>query len=249
MQLAPAVGQLREEANAAMPKGPFSVVHKPMLAPSGDRHDYFSHAIYVWPNPKRPDGLPWEYRDGKANPDAHKYDKGWLEELASASATLALAGYLLGERRYCERAALLIRTWFIAPETRQNPHFSYADMIPGRTGELRRVDHHVIDLAPDYRERANAQRRRCLAEVDDQALRTWFSEYFQWAEVRPTSRRTGRRITITSRTTTCRRPPSAATWDGTPRRSGESPQWLAIRLQGKSSRRARCPRKPAARSQ
>ena len=26
-------------------------------------------------------------------------------------------------------AALLLRTWFIAPETQQNPHFTYADVM------------------------------------------------------------------------------------------------------------------------
>ena len=48
-RLALAVDRLRDVAEAAMPKGSFSLVNKPKLAPSGDRHDSFSHACYVGP--------------------------------------------------------------------------------------------------------------------------------------------------------------------------------------------------------
>ena len=51
--------------------------------------------------------------------------------MAGAVETLAIAYYFTGEERYAERAALLIRVWFLDPATKMNPHFRYAQAIPG----------------------------------------------------------------------------------------------------------------------
>ena len=50
--------QLRDKAEAALARGPYSVVDKATLPPSGDNHDYWHPAPYWWPNPETPDGLP-----------------------------------------------------------------------------------------------------------------------------------------------------------------------------------------------
>ncbi|MFZ5831825.1 MAG: alginate lyase family protein [Planctomycetota bacterium] len=184
-RLAAAVSRLQDEADSALTKGPFSVVNKPMLAPSGDRHDYFSHAIYVWPDPNKPDGLPWRYHDGRPNPEARKYDKGWLDELASASETLSLAGYLLGERKYSDRAALLIQTWFIAPETRQNPHFKYADVTPGKPDSGGPLITMSLTLPRIVESTQLLKAVGSWPEEDERALQKWFSEYLEWAEGTP----------------------------------------------------------------
>src|ERR1051325_3257264 len=46
----------------------YSVTLKPQLPPSGDEHDYMSLGRYFWPDPTKPDGLPYIRKDGFVNP-------------------------------------------------------------------------------------------------------------------------------------------------------------------------------------
>jgi len=52
--------------------------------PSGDKHDYMSIAPYFWPDPKKPDGLPYIRHDGKVNPESRDeaYDHGRIGVMA-----------------------------------------------------------------------------------------------------------------------------------------------------------------------
>ena len=45
--------------------GPWSVMDKQHVPPSGDKHDYMSLGPYWWPDPDKPDGLPYIRRDGE----------------------------------------------------------------------------------------------------------------------------------------------------------------------------------------
>src|SRR6185503_9547398 len=65
--LQPALQQLQRNADAVIKQGPFSVVHKKQVPPSGDKHDYMSLAPYWWPNPATPTSLPYVRRDGERN--------------------------------------------------------------------------------------------------------------------------------------------------------------------------------------
>ena len=86
-----AVAALRAEADRAMTAGPFTVVHKEKLpAQRATGHDYRSLAIYWWPNPDTPDGLPYVNRDGERNPETEKYDAPQLHGMTGAVRTLAL---------------------------------------------------------------------------------------------------------------------------------------------------------------
>src|SRR5512142_174353 len=68
--LRPAVERLRRDAAAALGAGPFSVIQKSRVPPSGDKHDYLSFGPYWWPDPKKPNGLPYIRRDGEVNPES-----------------------------------------------------------------------------------------------------------------------------------------------------------------------------------
>ncbi|HEX9076680.1 MAG TPA: hypothetical protein VF932_12920, partial [Anaerolineae bacterium] len=46
--------KLKQEAEQALLRGPFSVTDKTFIPPSGDRHDYVSLARYFWPDPNAP---------------------------------------------------------------------------------------------------------------------------------------------------------------------------------------------------
>lgn len=122
---------LRAAALLALDTPPLSVVQKSALPPSGDPHDYVSLGTYWWPDPTSPDGLPYIRRDGERNPACDQYDSPRLKRLAAACRALAWAYYFGGEDRFAEKAAALLRTWFLDPATRMNPHLEFAQFIPG----------------------------------------------------------------------------------------------------------------------
>ncbi|HIG18046.1 MAG TPA: hypothetical protein EYQ31_12610 [Candidatus Handelsmanbacteria bacterium] len=130
--LAVADQRLLLDAEAARAVGPFSVIDKPTSPPSGDMRDYLSQGPYWWPDPKSTDGLPWVRRDGEANPDRELHDRHALAAMLSAVNTLAAAFYFSEHEDFAESAGLLLRTWFIDPQTRMNPHLQFAQGIPGR---------------------------------------------------------------------------------------------------------------------
>jgi len=128
----PAFQKLIKDADEALTKGPFSVTYKEMVTPGGTKHDYMSQGPYWWPDTTKPDGLPFIKRDGVSNPQAG-IDRMQLGNMMESVRILSLAWYFSGENKYAERAANLLKVWFIDPETLMNPHLEYAQSIPGIT--------------------------------------------------------------------------------------------------------------------
>ncbi|MEW9669844.1 alginate lyase family protein [Ammoniphilus sp. 3BR4] len=123
--------ELKKMADIGMKKGPWSVTFFPGLAASGDPHDYYCEAPYWWPNPKDSRG-PYIRRDGLERPDRHRHHWLSLDELSRTILVLCCGGYYLRNKAYLERAAELLRIWFLDPATRMNPHMEYAEAIPGK---------------------------------------------------------------------------------------------------------------------
>src|SRR3989338_7278865 len=68
---------------------------------SGEKHDYMSQAPYWWPDPSKPDGLPYIRRDGNTNPEIQKLpDRTNLGRLGGAVTTLGLAHCFMGGDLY-----------------------------------------------------------------------------------------------------------------------------------------------------
>lgn len=105
------------------------VTEKRKLPPSGDKHDYMSLSRYAWPNDST--GVYDDTRDGQTNPEIYDYDRPKLAQFSSAVYALSLAYFFSGEEKYAEKAAELIRGWFLDPDTHMNPNLNYAQVAFG----------------------------------------------------------------------------------------------------------------------
>jgi hypothetical protein len=173
----------RDAADRAMKEGPFSVMDKDAVPPSGDKHDYMSQGPYWWPNPKTANGLPYIRRDGERNPEISKVsDHDNREHMQRASRALALGFYLTGEEGYAARAALLLRTWFLDPETRMNPNLDFGQGIPGittgrGTGIIDTVG--LTDVVDAVGLLAGSKN---WTTNDEKGMEKWFADYLAWLQ-------------------------------------------------------------------
>jgi Alginate lyase len=178
--------QLRKNADSAVKRGPYSVMQKEASASSGDKHDYLSYARYWWPNPDTPDGLPYIRRDGRTNSEAiAKGDRATLGLMIDDVETLSLAGYLLDDQRYAERAATLVRAWFLDPATKMNPHLRFGQAIRGRNdgrGSGIIDTRHFIRVLDSV---ALLDQAGAWTTADQSALTAWMKQYFDWLQHDP----------------------------------------------------------------
>lgn len=172
---------LRESADRALDVEPRSVTDKQTVPPSGDRHDYMSLGSYWWPNPDTADGLPYVRRDGEYNPEGDALDTRPLRAICGASETLALASHMFDDDACNRHAALLLRTWFLDPKTRMNPHLEYAQSIPG-VCEGRGIG--IIDTSTVFHSLVDAESLLALTdawtETESASFRNWMAEYLDW---------------------------------------------------------------------
>jgi hypothetical protein len=203
---APAVADLIRRADRALAAGPYSVVNKEMTPPSGDKRDYMSLAPYWWPNPATPDGLPYIRRDGERNPEIHKLrNRMDLGEMVDAVEILSLAYYFTADEKYADRAAVLIRHWFLDPATGMIPNLRYAQAVRGvnegrgegliETRTLTRVVDSIGLLAGSG----------AWSTEDQQGSEEWFERFLDWMLTSDLGRDEPTRRTITARFMTCRR--------------------------------------------
>jgi hypothetical protein len=177
------------EAELALERGPWSVVDKTSLPPSGDRHDYYHPAPYWWPNPATPSGMPYVFRDGERipgtrlyEPESDRYDRTRLQRMFDDTTAMALAWLATGAGRYAGHAARLVRTWFLDPETRMTPHLRYAqvrssgpDDVGAKSGVIEMKDLYYFLDAVRILERADS-----LSQEEREAFRAWLTEYLDW---------------------------------------------------------------------
>lgn len=159
----------------------YTVMHKKQLPPSGNKHDYMSIGPYWWPDPTKPNGLPYIRKDGERNPEYYEIsDSEEMDDLENDVETLALAYYFGREEKYAHFACKLIKTWFLDSATRQNPNLDFGQGIPGintgrgigiiETRELNRIIDATMLL----------QGSKNWTNQNHMALKKWFSDFLTW---------------------------------------------------------------------
>lgn len=183
-QLTPAeLTALAAQAPAALKAPIKTVVDKAVAAPSGDPHDYVSFARYYWPDPAKPDGLPFVSHDGKHNhAQVARGDRGRIGDFCETVAKLAAAWHVNRDEAAARRAGEWLRAWFITPATRMNPHLEYAQVRLGHNGNRgnaagmldARGFASVVDALLMLRDSP------ALAPGEEATIRTWFTTYLHW---------------------------------------------------------------------
>jgi hypothetical protein len=160
-----------------------TVTEKTQLPASGDVHDYVSYARYYWPDPTKPDGLPFISHDGKHNHEqVARGDRHRIGKLADAVSALAAAWRTNHDEAAARRAGEWLRAWFVTPATRMNPNLEYAQVRLGHNGNKgnasgmldTREFAHVIDAL------RLLEGSPALTPAEEAATRAWFAAFLQW---------------------------------------------------------------------
>jgi hypothetical protein len=171
---------LVRSANNALKRKIHPITRKVYVAPSGDKHDFIAYGAYAWPNPDSEDGMPWKLRDGYANPKA-KIDWNRFLPMSETVEILAYAFYFTGDEKYAQRAAELLRTWFIDKKTRMNPNAEYGKVIPGKTKGGYPVAGFGYCFRRIYDSAGILDGSEHWTKKDRRQFRTWTKKFIKWA--------------------------------------------------------------------
>lgn len=180
-----AFSYLMQQADLELLAGPYSVMEKQEIPPSGNRHDYLSLARFFWPNPSFETGVPYIYKDCEMNPEIYSssYDYAKKNRVIRSCVILSLAYYLSSNENYALHASLILETWFLNPLTRMNPHLNFAQIRPGITYSncFGIIEGHTfpflfeclqfLESSPHWRGR--------------EGMRLWAKQYLEWLLTSP----------------------------------------------------------------
>ncbi|WP_201983400.1 alginate lyase family protein [Hymenobacter rubidus] len=180
------VKSLLGRADRALKTAPYTIATKPQTPPSGDKHDYISQAPYWWPDPSKPNGLPYIQKDGLHNPEAEAMkDSETLSKLCTDVQALSLAYYFSGEEKYAQQATRQLRTFFLEPATRMNPNLNFGQGIPGiNSGRNFGIieTRHLVNI-PEALALMNGS--KSVDAYLTSGLKTWFKAFNTWLTTSP----------------------------------------------------------------
>ena len=172
--------RILKAAEAALDAKPITITEFRAKLSEGGLNDFYSNGDYWWPDPSKPDGLPYIRRDGESNPDNFTAHRDCMNRLRDVVAALGAAYRVTGEDRYAGKAAELLRVFFLDEETRMKPHLKFAQAIPGLTpgrgiGIIDTL--HLIEIAPAVDAMAKSS---VFPEEVHTDMKGWFGEYAGW---------------------------------------------------------------------
>jgi hypothetical protein len=172
--------RILKAANAALGIESLTITKFRAKLSEGGPNDFYSNGDYWWPDPKKPNGLPYIERDGESNPENFSQHRLAMRDLRDAVAALAAAYKVTGDDRYVTKAVELLRVFFLDPQTRMNPHLKYAQAIPGKSpgrgiGIIDALHLIEVPLAVQAMQQSPAFPPEVLA-----GLKQWFGELADW---------------------------------------------------------------------
>lgn len=162
----------------------YTIINKTIMPPSGDIHDYVTMAPYWWPDPTKPDGIPYIYKDGQINPETRtgNTDEKALEGVRDAVQNLGLAYYFTGNTAYVTKISQLVDAFFIDEETKMNPNLNYSQYIKGRNDNM--GSNAGIIITAGIGKMLEGFNLACKSGLMPQSvidgLRKWTAEYANW---------------------------------------------------------------------
>jgi hypothetical protein len=182
------IDSLIKDADEALARGPYSVIDKTELPPSGIKNDYYHPAPYFWPDPND-ENAPYVFIDGKRVPGTElyedgsdKYDRTRLQRVFDDSFMLALAWKFTGNTKYADYGVKILKRFFINPETAMNPHLNYSQVRRGHNNNIG-SNSGIIEMKDLYFY-LDAVRlfelSGILAQEDIVLFKQWLSKYLSW---------------------------------------------------------------------
>lgn len=172
-----------QAADRYLREPPETITAFPAARSPGGPHDYYSEADYWWPNPADPNG-PYVRKDGFSNPDKFTAHRDAMIRLSVQVPALAAAYRVTKHARYAEHAERSLHAWFVAPDTRMNPHLEHAQAIIGvNTGRgIGVIDTlHLVEVARAVSVLASVRPNVALYGP----TRAWFGAYLTWMNASP----------------------------------------------------------------
>jgi hypothetical protein len=181
-----ALAKLVKLADKSLTFKTVSVMDKKDIPPSGDKHDFMSLAPYWWPDPAKPDGLPYIRKDGVVNPEVKNYpDKEQMPKLCENVYWLSLAWHYTGKDEYAAHAAKLMRTWFLDTATRMNPNMKYGQAVKGvtegRAEGLIETRHFLFALEGVQLLKGSKH----WTDADHKGMQDWIRSFLDWMQSHP----------------------------------------------------------------
>ncbi len=170
--------------SACLTMEPLSVVKdKKRVAPSRDPRDYITLSPYWWPDPTIPDGVPYIRRDGERNPEVYEYNERVNSTIfAETVQMLAVTYFISNDEKYAQKAAEMLRVWFLDPVTGMNPNMTYSQSVPGMV-EIRGTG--IIDarrVASALNAAKIIEKSESWTENDKEELQDWADAFLYWLE-------------------------------------------------------------------
>jgi len=172
--------RILKAADAALNTEPISITRFRAKLSEGGPHDFYSNGDYWWPDPTKPNGLPYIQRDGESNPDNFSAHRMAVRDMRDAVAALGAAYKITGDDRYVAKAVQLLRVFFLDESTRMNPNLQFAQAIPGRSagrgiGIIDALHLIEVPMAIGAMEKSPKFPPEVLA-----GLKKWFGDFADW---------------------------------------------------------------------
>lgn len=177
------IASLSKQADQLLDKKIVSVVEKKFATPCGNPHEYMSMAAYFWPDPSKPNGLPYIRKDGQRNPDNDKVtDHKGFDDLIKYVSTLSWAYYFTHNEKYAAKGTELCKFWFIDTATYMIPNLNHGQVIMGvDTGRgIGIIDIHLVPELLDaisILETSKSMNKEVAKGIHD-----WFDQFLVWLQ-------------------------------------------------------------------